>query len=46
MLEALGKVGSTANTAGASLQQLEGYITAIAEATGADGGEIGNAFSK
>lgn len=46
MLEALGKVGSTAKTAGASLQQLEGYITAIAEATGADGGEIGNAWFK
>ena len=44
MLEALSKVGSTAHTAGVSLQQLEGYITAISEATGADGGEIGNSI--
>ena len=46
MLEALSKVGNTAHTAGASLQQLEGYITAITVATGAEGGEVGNAFSK
>ena len=46
MLEALGRVGSTAKTAGASLQELEGYITAIAEATGAEGGEVGNAWFK
>lgn len=44
MLQALGRVGSTAKTAGASLQELEGYITAIAEATGAEGGEVGNAL--
>ena len=46
MLEALSKVGNTAHTAGASLQQLEGYITAITVATGAEGGEVGNAWFK
>ena len=46
MLEALSKVGNTAHTAGASLQQLEGYITAITVATGAEGGEVGNAWVK
>ena len=44
MLQALSKVGSTAHTAGASLQELEGYITAISEATGSDGAEIGNSI--
>ena len=44
MLESLSKVGSSAYTAGASLQELEGYITAVTVATGADGGEVGNAI--
>lgn len=44
MLESLSKVGSTAYTAGASLQELEGYITAITVATGASGEEVGNSL--
>lgn len=44
MLGALSQVGSTASVAGASLQQLEGYITSIAVSTGKEGREIGNSL--
>lgn len=42
--EALAHVGSTAYTSGAKLQEVEGYITAIATATGKEGSEIGNSL--
>lgn len=42
--EALAQVGSTAYTSGANLQQVEGYITSIATATGKEGSEIGNSL--
>ena len=44
MLEALSEVASTAKTSGTELANVEGYITAIAEATGESGSEIGNAL--
>lgn len=44
MLNALAKVGSTASVAGASLQDLEGYITALTVSTGESGDEVGNAL--
>lgn len=46
MLTALAQVGSTADVAGVSLQELEGYITAVAVSTGKEGGEIGNSWVK
>lgn len=44
LLTALAEVGSTAYTSGSNLQQVEGYITAIAVATGKSGDEIGNSL--
>lgn len=44
MLEGLSQVGSVAKTAGASLEELEGYITSISVSTGDGGSEVGNAL--
>gem|GEM_PF-6444179 len=44
MLSALSEVGSTAKVAGADIYQLQGYITAMAVATGKSGDEIGNSL--
>ena len=44
MANALSEVASTAYTSGASLEKIEGYITAIATSTGQSGDEVGNAF--
>lgn len=44
MATALSDVASTAYTSGASLEKVEGYITAISVATGQSGDEVGNAF--
>lgn len=44
MLNALAEVGSTAKVAGADINQLQGYITAMSVATGKSGDEIGNSL--
>lgn len=44
LMKALAEVGSTAYTSGANLEKVEGYITAIAVATGQSGDEVGNAL--
>lgn len=44
LMKALAEVGSTAYTSGAKLEEVEGYITAIAVATGQSGDEVGNAL--
>jgi TP901 family phage tail tape measure protein len=44
MSNALSDVASTAYTSGASLEKVEGYITAISVATGQSGDEVGNAL--
>ena len=44
MADALSETASTGFTSGASLEQLEGYITAIATSTGESGSEVGNAL--
>lgn len=44
MLSALSKIGSTASVAGASLQQLEGYIASLSVSTGKTGDEIGESL--
>lgn len=46
MADALSETASTGFTSGASLERLEGYITAIATSTGESGSEVGNAFFK
>ena len=44
LIEALQKVGSTAKAANLSFDETVGYLTAMKEASGAAGKEVGNAF--
>lgn len=44
MLSALSEVASTAKVAGADINQLQGYITAMSVATGKSGDELGNSL--
>jgi hypothetical protein len=43
LAEGIGKVGAVARQSGTSIQELEGYITAINSATGISGSEAGTA---
>lgn len=44
LLDALSEVGAVAYTSGAELEKVQGYITAIATATGESGSEVGSAL--
>jgi TP901 family phage tail tape measure protein len=44
LAEGIGKVGAVARQSGTSIQELEGYITAINSATGISGSEAGTAM--
>lgn len=44
LADSIGKVGSAAKQAGMTLEQLEGYTTAITSATGIGGNESGTAY--
>ena len=44
MLNGIAEVGSVAYTSGVSLNQLQGYLTAIIQSTGESGSQVGNAL--